>query len=224
MTDLMSHALAMVGGYFAIMNPIANTAVFTGLTADLSDSDTRRVARTAVVSAFFIVLVFIVMGKLVFEFFGVTLPALRIAGGILVALIGFNMMHGKASKAHSAADASGKDGSQAGTAVTDAAAAIGLSPLGIPILAGPGTIAVSMSYSASGGMAMVVINALVFLLMCAVTYVSFLAGGRVEQYLGANGLKVVTQLMGLLLTVVGVQMGIEGLSGAVQAFTQHVAS
>ena len=223
MTDLMSHALVMVGGYFAIMNPIANTAVFTGLTADLSDADTRKVARTAVVSAFFIVLVFIVMGKLVFEFFGVTLPALRIAGGILVALIGFNMMHGKQSKAHSAADEPGKDDSQAGTAVTDAAA-IGLSPLGIPILAGPGTIAVSMSYSASGGMAMVVINALVFLTMCAVTYASFLAGSRIEQYLGANGLKVVTQLMGLLLTVVGVQMSIEGIGGAVEAFMQHHAA
>ena len=217
MSDLLSHALVMVGGYFAIMNPIANTAVFTGLTAGLSEADSRKVARTAVVSAFFIVLVFIVMGKLVFEFFGVTLPALRIAGGILVALIGFNMMHGKASSAHSAADA------PAGTSSSDddTAASIGLSPLGIPILAGPGTIAVSMSYSAEGGIAHVLVNAAVFFVMCAVTYASFLAGGRIEKYLGPNGLKVVSQLMGLLLTVVGVQMGIEGLAGAVEAFEKH---
>ena len=81
MSELMSHALVMIGGYFAIMNPIANTAVSTGLTANLNEADTRKIARIAVVSAFFIVLVFIVMGKPVLEFSGVTLPALRMAGG-----------------------------------------------------------------------------------------------------------------------------------------------
>ena len=217
MSDLMSHALVMTGGYFAIMNPIANTAVFTGLTASMNDADTREVARTAVVAAFSIVLVFIVMGKLVFEFFGITLPALRIAGGILVALIGFNMMHGKASSTHSAAEKSDGD--------HDDVTSMGLSPLGIPILAGPGTIAVSMSYSASGGYLLMAINAVVFLGMCAVTYFSFLAAGRIQRRLGTNGLKVVTQLMGLLLTVVGVQMSIEGLGGAVEMFLlQHPAS
>jgi len=217
MYDLLSHALVMAGGYFAIMNPIANTAVFTGLTASLSETETRKVARTAVVSAFFIVLVFIVVGKLVFEFFGITLPALRIAGGILVALIGFNMMHGKQSAAHSPAETVDDDNGDASS--------LGLSPLGIPILAGPGTIAVSMSYSASGGYTLMVINAVVFSCMCMVTYLSFLAGGRIEERLGANGLKVVTQLMGLLLTVVGVQMSMEGLGGAVELFIkQHGVS
>lgn len=136
MSNLANHALVMAGGYFAIMNPIANAAIFTSLTAGMDDG----------------------------------------------------------------------------------ADSIAVSPLGIPILAGPGTIAVSMSYSATSDLLQIGVNALVFLALCAVTYLCFRLGERVENRIGASGLRVTTQLMGLILTVIGVQMGIDGALGAVDLY------
>ena len=209
MHDLVNHALVMIGGYFAIMNPLANAAIFTGMTAGMDDGAVRKTAVQAVITALAIVLCFIVLGKLIFDFFGITLPALRIAGGIMVFAIGFNMMHGKMSGAHSPADKEGQAADRG---------SVGITPLGVPILGGPGTIAVSMSYSATGNAGEIAVNALVFTFMCAVTYIFFLLGEQVERTLGRNGLKVVTQLMGLILAVIGVQIGIEGVAGAAGLF------
>lgn len=204
----------MIGGYFAIMNPLANTAIFTGMTAGMDDRLIRQTALKAVLTAFFVVMAFILLGKVIFDFFGITLPALRIAGGIMVFFIGFNMMHGNTSDAHTPVSGSGSGNLQGGIAIT---------PLGIPVLAGPGTIAVSMSYSATGNTPQVAVNALVFSLMCVITYLFFLLGEKVEQRLGRDGLKVITQLMGLILSVIGVQIGMEGVFGAISLFEHHQA-
>lgn len=207
MSNLANHVLVMAGGYFAIMNPIANAAIFTSLTAGMDERVARRIALRSVATAFAVVLAFILLGKLVFEFFGITLPALRVAGGIMVFLIGYHMLHGRPSAVHAAPE--GMD---------DGADSIAVSPLGIPILAGPGTIAVSMSYSATSDLLQIGANVLVFLALCAVTYLCFRLGERVENRIGASGLRVTTQLMGLILTVIGVQMGIDGALGAVDLY------
>jgi len=207
MHDLLNHTLVMIGGYFAIMNPLANAAIFTAMTGGMEAQEVRKIALQAVITALCIVLCFIVLGRLIFDFFGITLPALRIAGGIMVFFIGFDMMHGRPSGAHSPAEVDGNPG--------EGRESIAISPLGMPVLAGPGTIAVSMSYSATGSTAAIAANALVFSFMCLLTYLFFLLGERVEERLGRDGLKVVTQLMGMILAVIGVQMGIDGVVGAV---------
>ncbi|ASQ89639.1 hypothetical protein CHL67_00735 [Prosthecochloris sp. GSB1] len=211
MHDLLNHTLVMIGGYFAIMNPLANAAIFTAMTAGMEEREVKKTALQAVITALCIVLCFIVLGRLIFGFFGITLPALRIAGGIMVFFIGFDMMHGKQSGAHSPAEGSGPG---------EGRESVAISPLGIPVLAGPGTIAVSMSYSATGSTAEIAINAFVFTCMCALTYLFFLLGERIEGKLGRDGLKVVTQLMGLILAVIGIQMGIEGVAGALELLPQ----
>lgn len=207
MHELVPKILAIVGGYFAIMNPIANTAIFTSMTAGLPADRVRGIARTAVMTAFFIVLAFIVLGKVIFDFFGISLPALRLAGGIMIFLIGYGMMHGHSSEAHSAADDEPVDKNS-----------IGVSPLGIPILAGPGTIAVAINYSATGDIRNVIANACVFSFMCVVTYACFNLGQVMEKKIGANGIKVATQLMGLILAVLGAQMLLDGWFGAVALY------
>jgi multiple antibiotic resistance protein len=204
---LVPKILAIVGGYFAIMNPIANTAIFTSMTAGLPADRVRGIARTSVLTAFFIVLAFVVLGKLIFDFFGISLPALRLAGGVMIFRIGYGMMHGEQSEAHSAVE-----GESVGSD------SIGISPLGIPILAGPGTIAVAMNYSATGDIRSVLANGCVFAFMCIVTYVCFDFGQAIEKKLGANGIKVATQLMGLILAVIGAQMLLDGWFGAVAQY------
>jgi multiple antibiotic resistance protein len=100
MHELIGHALSVFMGFFAIMNPIANTPIFLGLTADDAPAIRRQVAMKAVIMAFGLILVFCLLGKLIFSLFGITPPAFRITGGLLVALIDYNMLHGEQSKVH----------------------------------------------------------------------------------------------------------------------------
>ncbi|HKK02159.1 MAG TPA: MarC family protein, partial [Desulfuromonadales bacterium] len=95
---------------------------------------------------------------------------------------------------------------------------VAVSPLAVPILAGPGTIATAMNYSASGGVANMLITIGAFAVLCLITYIFFISGERFIRYIGENAVKVITRLMGLILAVVGSQMLIQGIYGAVRNF------
>ncbi len=204
MPEIIQHIITVFLGYFAIMNPLANTAVFVGMTSQLTNSERVRTARKAILLTFIIIVLFAVLGKTLFHFFGITLPALRITGGILVFIIGYHMLHGESSSLHTH---EGEDPDD-----------IAISPLAVPILAGPGTIATTMSFSASGGWTEVLTTVGVFALLSIITFLCFVFGQRLVQFVGENGLKIVTRLMGLILAVIGVQMLIEGIYGAIRAF------
>jgi len=203
--EILDHALKVFFGFFAIMNPIANTAVFVSLSSELNDRQRVRAARNALLLTFAIVLLFSILGKAIFHFFGITLPALRIAGGILVFIIGYHMLHGESSSLHKAGNHDLDD--------------FVVSPLAVPILAGPGTLATAMSFSASASAIDLLFTVGIFALLCIVTYLSFLFGHRMVRWLGEAGLKIVTRLMGLILAIIGVQMLIAGVYGAVSNFS-----
>ena len=95
MKEMILYAVTVFMGFFAIMNPIANTPVFLGLTAGYDKSTVRAVALRSVGLAFLIVTLFAISGKLIFDLFGITVYALRITGGILVVQIGFHMLRAK---------------------------------------------------------------------------------------------------------------------------------
>jgi multiple antibiotic resistance protein len=198
-------------GFFAIMNPLANTPVFLGLTAE-DDSQTRKaVAAKALALAFLIIAIFSVGGKFIFELFGITLPAFRITGGILVFQIGLHMLQGEQSKVHQP----GEDAAQKSRA---AQLSVAVSPLAVPILAGPGTIATAMSFVAERGFMHLAITIGAFGLMCLVSYGFFVSGEKLIKYVGENAVDMVTRMMGLILAVIGMQMLIQGIYGAVHAF------
>ncbi len=98
MDNYLAHSATVFMGLFAIMNPIANTPIYLSLTADDERAVGRSVAFRAVALAFLVVLIFSVGGKLIFDMFGITLPAFRITGGVLVFLIGFHMLQGELSR------------------------------------------------------------------------------------------------------------------------------
>jgi multiple antibiotic resistance protein len=198
-------------GFFAIMNPVANTPVFIGLTADDDARGKRLVARNSVLLAFVVTVLFSLAGKLIFDLFGITLPALRITGGVVVFLIGYHMLQGGPSPVHHPSEED-----QQKSLETELSVAV--SPLAVPILAGPGTIATAMNYSASGGVANMLVTIGAFAVLCLITYIFFLSGERFIRYIGENAVKVITRLMGLILAVVGSQMLIQGIYGAVRNF------
>jgi multiple antibiotic resistance protein len=201
--------LTVFMGFFAIMNPLANTPVFLGLTADDSPEIKRRVAAKALLLTFTLIVVFCLLGRLIFDLFGITLPAFQITGGILVFLIGFQMLHGEQSKVHSPVARDKKSSLQGELSVA-------VTPLAIPILGGPGTIATAMNFSSTGGLTEIIITTAAFALLCLITYIFFVAGERLVHLLGDNGLSVITRLMGLILAVIGTQMVITGIEGAIK--------
>jgi multiple antibiotic resistance protein len=203
----VGHALSVFMGFFAIMNPIANTPVFLGLTAGDERALRRRVALQAVLTTFAIVTVFCLLGSLIFTLFGITVPAFRITGGVLVALIGYQMLHGAPSSVHHPSDTDQRDS-------RDAALGVAITPLAIPILAGPGTIATAMNYASTGGVTEMVVTISAFAALCVITFLFFIFGEGLTRFLGKSGLNVITRLMGLILAVIGVQMLIDGIDGA----------
>jgi multiple antibiotic resistance protein len=209
MNAIVGHTLSVFMGFFAIMNPIANTPVFLGLTAEDDAGTRRKVATKALIVSFVIVLVFSAAGKLIFGLFGITLPAFRIMGGLLVALVGYHMLQGgeHSSVQHPSEEDKRKS--------LEAELEIAITPLAMPILAGPGTIATAMNFASTGGASEFIVTVGAFFVLCVISYVFFISGERFVKYIGDNGIKVVTRLMGLILAVIGVQMLIDGVGGAV---------
>jgi multiple antibiotic resistance protein len=207
MENMLLHAATVFMGFFAIMNPIANVPIFLGLTSGDDEQTTAAVALRSLTLAFLIVTLFSVAGKVIFELFGLTLPALRITGGLIVFLIGFHMLQG----GHSSVQHPSEEDKQKSR---EAALGVAVSPLAMPILAGPGTIATAMNFSAGGGLMEMVVTIAMFAVLCAVTYILFIFGEKFVTYIGASALGVVTRMMGLILAVIGTQMVIKGLYGA----------
>lgn len=212
MQEPVTHFGTVFMSFFAIMNPVANAPLFLGLTEDLDPATRRGIALRSVLLAFAIVAVFGILGREIFALFGITLPAFRIAGGILVSLVGFHLLQGQESSVHTP---TAEDNEKS----RDAALGIAISPLAMPILAGPGTITTAMNYTADATMPELVRTLASLALVCVLTWIAFLSSGWLVRFLGRNAIKVVTRLMGLILTVIGVQMVIAGIGGAVAAWS-----
>jgi multiple antibiotic resistance protein len=204
------HFTTVLVAFLAIMNPIANAPTFIGLTAELDKGIRRRLAFRSVLIAFVIIAVFTLGGRTIFSLFGITLPAFRIAGGILVGLVGYHMLQGAESSVHTTT-------AEDNTKSQDAVLGIAVSPLAIPVLAGPGTIATAMSFAAESTVPEVIRVLSAFGVVCLITWGAFISGEALQRVLGQNMINVVTRLMGLILAVVGVQMLIAGIEGAVTA-------
>ena len=207
MESTLLHAVTVFMGFFAIMNPIANVPIFLGLTSDDDEQTTAAVALRSLMLAFLIVTIFSVAGNVIFGLFGITLHAFQITGGLLVFLIGFHMLQGDHSSVQHPKEVDEQKS-------REAALDVAVSPLAMPILAGPGTITTAMNFSAGGGLMAVVVTVAVFAVLCAITYVLFIFGEKFVTYIGPSALGVVTRMMGLILAVIGTQMVIAGLHGA----------
>lgn len=193
MSDVTLHAITVFMAFFAIMNPIAITAIFVGLTAGQTRGVQVGVALRALITCLLIIAVFALAGKTIFHLFGITLPALRVTGSILLFVIGYEMLQGSPSAMHSALEG-------------QLDINVAYSPIAVPILAGPGTIATAMNFSAAGDWLSISITVATFSLLCLVTFFCFVFGQRVIAMLGTAGLAIITRRMDLIIAVIGTQM------------------
>jgi multiple antibiotic resistance protein len=197
-SGLFTYALTVFTGFFAIMNPIANTPVFLGLVGDRDEITKKRIAKTSCLTAFIIVLFFVILGKYLFQLFGITIPAFKITGGILLFYVGFEMLQSKKSKIHHQEDVEPDEG-------------VAISPLAIPILAGPGTIVTAMNDVTKGSYIHIAIVIVIFALMIYLTYLAFTMSERIVEKLGQNIITVIGKIMGLILAIIGTDMAIAGI-------------
>lgn len=210
MLEKLIYTGIVFAGFLAIMNPIAGIPIFLTLTKGDTEVDARKIAFHSTLTAFSIVVVFSVAGHYLMQFFGISLAALRLAGGILVGIIGYEMLLGKQSNVS-------EPTKQTIEQTKKEESSVAISPLGTPLLAGPGVIITAMNFSA-GGFANLIITILAFGLLCAITYFVFIWGKVIKKLLGVNFLIVLTKMMGMILIFIGTQMFVEGVYNAIQAF------
>ena len=216
MHDLILFSTTVFMGMFAIMNPFANTPIFIGLTQSNSPEEKRDIAFKSLLYAFIIVGMFCVTGKFIFNIFGITLPAFKITGAILLFLVGYKLVQGKESEVHHPDDETKETIRKQHE---DNSINIAISPLAIPILAGPGTIATAMNFIGdSPTMTHMIIVLISFLLLCLITFLMFVYGEKLVHFLGKGVINVISRIMGLILAVIATQMLIAGIHGAIQLY------
>ena len=192
--------------FFAIMNPISNLPAYMALVADDSQKISRKIAFRSLLIAFVIVTVFIFSGDFIFKVFGITIVSFRIAGGILVAVIGYHMINGNHSPSYKGMEQQ---------AVNSDPMSIAISPLAMPLFAGPGTITTALSL-ANGGLQKQLITVVAFALLCVITYLLLRSAKQIAGFLGENLMKIITKMMGLLLFSIGVQMIITSVQSLIK--------
>ena len=182
--------------FFAIMNPISNLPAYMALVADDSQKISRKIAFRSLLIAFVIITVFIFSGDFIFKVFGITIVSFRIAGGILVAVIGYHMINGNHSPSYKGMEQQ---------AVNSDPMSIAISPLAMPLFAGPGTITTALSL-ANGGLRNQLITVVAFAILCVITYLLLRSAKQIAGFFGKNLMKIITKMMGLLLFSIGIQM------------------
>lgn len=202
---MFSLLLKVIVSFFAVMNPIGNIPIFISLTNGYSQQEKKHTAKKAAIVSLGILTVFLVLGNFIFSLFGITIHAFRVAGGILIFGIAYNLLHAKTSKAQSPR---GKERQEA-VEKED----ISITPLALPIMAGPGTIATVMTHSGSHHIVNLLLVFIGFALILAVSYFLFYYSTPIITKLGQGGLNVITRLMGLILAVISIQMIADGIKG-----------
>ena len=185
---------------FIIIDPIGLTPVFIAITQGMDDSLRRKVALRSVLVSAFVISLFIVGGETVLGFIGISMPAFRIAGGILLFLTALDMLFQRRSKRRE---------NQTEQELVDDPSVF---PLAIPLIIGPGAIAtVILIAGAKPGLVGIASTGFITALVLLTVFVFFSAASRIEKLLGKTGIDVLTRLLGMLLAALSVQFVIEGL-------------
>lgn len=183
---------------FTILNPIGNTALFAGMVSDRPDAERRAIAIKCTIAIAVILLVTLWIGERVLAFFGVSIPSLETAGGLIIASIGMSMLHSRQSDIH----ATGEQHE-----APDAQQSIAVVPLAMPMVAGPGAIAtVIVNTHKYQGFDSNLKMSLVCLGACIIVGICFLAVGLITRLLGTAGMNIVTKFMGIILLAIAMGM------------------
>jgi multiple antibiotic resistance protein len=198
---LAQFALVTFTSLLFIVDPIALVPTYLVITQDETAAQRRRTAARACIAAALILLVFATAGAIIFRLFGITLPAFRIAGGLILGLVAMDMLRGRRTTQE------GTEEIVEGTEKEDVA----ITPLAMPMLAGPGAISTVMVLSSQAqGMTQRIVVYAAIVLTALISWITLRVGDRLLMRLGQTGIRVFTRIMGLLLAAVAIQLVITG--------------
>ncbi|TWT81348.1 hypothetical protein CA13_28000 [Planctomycetes bacterium CA13] len=200
--NMENELIKFVAAIFVITNPLGAIPLFLSLTKDHSTRERRRAARLASITVAVVLSANIVFGELILRFFGISIPAFQVGGGILILLLAISMLQARQSSMQhtpeEAEEAADKD-------------SIGVVPMGIPLLAGPGAIstAIIFAHRNDGWFDhLSMIGVCLVLALCV--WSALRLAERIGQRLGRTGINIGTRLMGLILAAVAVQFIFDG--------------
>lgn len=198
--SLLPFFLLCFTSFFTLANPLGTMPVFLTMTNGVSEEQRRAIVRRATIMAFLTLIVFTVSGQLLFKIFGISTNGFRIAGGIIIFTIGYDMLKARYTSVKLKED-------EVKTYVND----ISITPLAIPMLCGPGAIAnglMMMDDAVTVPMKCVLIGTIAFVYV--LTYIILRASTKLNQYMGETGNNVMMRLMGLILMVIAVECFVSG--------------
>ena len=183
---------------FSVLNPIGTVPIFVGLTQDYSKKERSRVALWTGFNVFVILIISFFVGQYVLEFFGITITALRIAGGIIIASSGFSLLNGNFKKNKGINKKVQEDIENR----TD----IALTPLAMPMLAGPGSISLLIAfYQEHNSTNDILFSCLAILIVSLLIFIILRSAHYLAKYLGASGIVAISRIVGFLTIAIGIQ-------------------
>jgi multiple antibiotic resistance protein len=209
--DLLTLWLLYFTSFVTLMNPLGIMPVFMTMTSSLNRSQQKKTAIKALITAFSTLIIFAFGGQMLFGFFGISVAGLKVVGGVLFFIMGYDMLNARLSRMKIADEDSS-------SYVDD----ISITPLGIPMIAGPGSITnaiILMDQSKHVNEKFALITSI--LAVCLVIFVILLSGDKIMRVLGETGNKVMMKLMGLIVMVLAVEFFFTGIEPYLRNILQH---
>ncbi len=198
---MIEYLLKGFAAFFSIINPLGIMPVFMSMTVALTVAQRRKVATKASLIAFLVLILFAIAGEYIFKFFSITPDSFRIVGGIIFFMVGWEMLQGRLSRTKYTPE-------EEKTYMED----ISVTPLAVPMIAGPGAITNSIIFweDASGfeqkiGLAGVVLTVILLV------WISLVGAGKIMSLIGDTGNKIMLRLMGMIVMVIAVEFFFSGL-------------
>lgn len=206
MDGILEFSILAFTSLITMMNPLGVIPVYISLTDGLSIKEAKAVAYKAVFVSFVTLVLFAVAGNYIFDLFAISVNSLRVVGGIIFFIAGYDMLQARLIRTKSSEEDKYKD-------VKDVA----ISPLAIPLICGPGAITVSIVlYNDAVDVSQTMVLFIVIVVLMIIMLVSLLTGRQVMKFLGENGNKVLMRIMGLIVMVIAVEFLFCGLTPLVR--------
>lgn len=189
---------------FSVLNPIGTVPIFVGLTQGYTASERSKTSLVTSINVFIILMISFFVGQYVLSFFGITITALRIAGGIIIASSGFSLLNGNFSKNKGINKKVQKE--------AEARQHIALTPLAMPMLAGPGSISLLIAYyqeleESSNVITTteILFSCLAILAVATLIYIVLRSAHYLAKILGSSGIVAISRIIGFLTIAIGIQ-------------------
>ena len=203
MSELAPFFVLAFSTLFTLINPIGLTPVYLSMVEHCAAEERGRISLKGTITAFFILIIFFLVGDIIFSFYRITVSAFKIAGGILFFRAGILMLEARVSRSRSTP----KEEEEAETRED-----IAYTPIGMPLIAGPGAItSVMILSSETSKWELKLVLFAVIALVLILTYLIFQGADYLTQRFGTTGLRIVQRIMGLILMVIAVQFVIDGV-------------